>query len=551
MRRLPPAHCGRRLLAASRVARENVPNLRKRDGKQAARFSEKADHGNRGLAWWERQPPTTKDDAMRSQLVPLVRRSALALTALLLGASAATAQWAAVELGSAANTPSEGAAGAGGAQVGFATVGGVQSAALWTGSSASFINLHPAGFSSSRCYGVDGGVQGGAVTLGSNTFAGIWSGTAGSWTSLHPAGHSDSVIFDVSGTSRVGMVFAIGSFNPRAALWSGSSSAFIDLNPAGSTFSAAQACAPGMQVGSAFMAGGQRASLWTGSAASWVDLTPAGGGNSIAWGTDGVQQVGRTSVSFSDHASLWSGSAASYVDLTPAGATSAEAFDVDAGRQVGYVTQPFASPRAALWSGSAASYVDLHAALPPAFFTSKANSIWQANGRTYVLGIATGPSGTSAMLWYSLAFTTYCTAKTNSVGCAPTIAGLGSASATSSTPFFVRGLNLRNQSNGLLIYGSTGRAALPFANGTLCVEAPRLRSPALNSSGNNPPAADCSGFLLFDMHAFRAGALGGSPAAFLSIPGTLVNCQYWARDAGFTPPNNVQLSNALEYEIGP
>lgn len=488
---------------------------------------------------------------MRSHLFPLVRRSALALTAALLAASTAAAQWAAVELGSGANAPSEGAAGAGGAQVGFATVAGVRSAALWNGSSASFVNLHPPGFSASQCYGADGGIQGGTVTLGSNSFASIWSGTAGSWTSLHPAGHSDSAILDVSGNSRVGMVFATGSFNPRAALWSGSSSSFIDLNPTGSTFSAAEACAPGMQVGSAFLAGGQRASLWTGSAASWVDLTPVGGGNSIAWGTDGVQQVGRTNFGPNNNASLWNGTSASHVNLTPAGAVSAEAFDVDAGRQVGYVSQPFASPRAALWSGSAASYVDLHASLPPAFFTSKANSIWQANGRTYVLGTATQPSGTTAVLWYSLALTTYCTAKTNSVGCAPSIAGLGSASATSSNPFFVRGLNLRNQSNGLLIYGAAGRAALPFANGTLCLAAPLLRSPAQNSSGNNPPTADCSGFMLLDMHAFRSGALGGAPAAFLSSPGTLVNCQYWARDGGFAPPNNVQLSDALEYEIGP
>jgi len=510
-----------------------------------------ADHGKCGLACSSGQPLNTKADAVHSHFTTLIRSSALTLTAALLAASSASAQWGAIDLGGASIAPSEGAAGAGGAQVGFATVAGVKSAALWNGSSASFVNLHPAGFSSSTCNGADGGVQGGTVTLGSNTFASIWSGTAGSWTSLHPAGHSDSAILDVSGNSRVGVVFAIGSFNPRAALWSGSSSSILDLHPAASTSSGAQACAPGMQVGYAFIAGAQRASLWTGTSASWLDLTPAGGGNSIAWGTDGVQQVGRTNVGSNQNASLWSGSAASYVNLTPSGASVAEAFDVDAGQQVGYVSFPFASPRAALWSGSAASYVDLHAALPSAFFTSKANSIWQANGRTYVLGTATGPSGTSAMLWYSLALTTYCSAKTNSLGCAPAIAGLGSASATSSNPFFVRGLNLRNQSSGLLIYGATGRAALPFANGTLCVEAPRLRSPALNSGGNNPPSADCSGFLQLDMNAFRAGTQGGSPAGFLSIPGTLVNCQYWARDAGFTAPNNVQLSNALEYEVGP
>jgi hypothetical protein len=216
------------------------------------------------------------------------------------------------------------------------------------------------------------------------------------------------------------------------------------------------------------------------------------------------------------------------------------------------VTFPFLAQRAYHWSGTAASGQDLHNVLPPAYIGSTATGIWHANGTTYVLGtaITTMPGVTHTVLWRRMHATTYCAGKQNSVGCTPSMSFLGSPSASGNGFFSVRAGDVRNQVPGLLLYGASGRNAIPFAGGTLCVGQPLFRSPGLNSSGSNPPAANCSGVFFVDMHAFRIGHLGGNPQSFLSIPGTIVNCQYWGRDPGFAAPNNVQLSNALEYEIG-
>ena len=224
---------------------------------------------------------------------------------------------------------------------------------------------------------------------------------------LHPAGASRSRAYGVAGGQQVGYAQAgvQGQQIGRASLWSSTAASWVDLNPAGASQSAAYDVDGGQQVGDAVLGGVFRASLWSGTAASWVDLNPAGLSQSIAHGVGGGQQVGYADVGGALHASLWSGTAASWVDLNPAGWGDSRAYGVDGGQQVGSVALAVGGAfHASLWSGTAASWVDLSSFLPPSTFSrSIATGIWSDSTGTYVSGygfnVTTGRD--EALLWLS------------------------------------------------------------------------------------------------------------------------------------------------------
>ena len=144
----------------------------------------------------------------------------------------------------------------------------------------------------------------------------------------------------------------------------------------------------------------------------------------------------------------------------------------------------------------------------------------------------------------------YCTAKVNSLGCTPNIASSGCPSVSRGSGFVVRVSNVINNKPGLFIYTNGGRASEAFLGGLRCISLPLKRSVALNCGGNLAPS-DCSGIYSMDFNAFAVGALGGTPATFLNVPGTLVDAQSWGRDNGFRAPDNATLSAGLEWTIGP
>lgn len=145
----------------------------------------------------------------------------------------------------------------------------------------------------------------------------------------------------------------------------------------------------------------------------------------------------------------------------------------------------------------------------------------------------------------------YCTAKVNSLGCTPEIGFRGEPSVSAASGFEINAHFVRNQKAGVLFYGVNGPANTPFQGGVMCVQGPVRRAITIDSGGAASPADNCSGVYRFDMAAFAAGGLGGSPLPALSVSGTTVHCQFWGRDPGFAPPNNTTLSDALSYTTCP
>jgi hypothetical protein len=139
----------------------------------------------------------------------------------------------------------------------------------------------------------------------------------------------------------------------------------------------------------------------------------------------------------------------------------------------------------------------------------------------------------------------YCIGKSNSAGCVPSIGFSGAARVSNGYALTVTCTQVVNNKAGLLIHGSGGGLAVPFASGILCVAQPRARS-IVTGSGGNPPPNDCSGVWSLSLGAVLAASpLGGAIGA-----GSVLNLQWWGRDSG-APPNNVQLSNALQVVVAP
>jgi hypothetical protein len=138
----------------------------------------------------------------------------------------------------------------------------------------------------------------------------------------------------------------------------------------------------------------------------------------------------------------------------------------------------------------------------------------------------------------------YCTGKINSLGCTPSISAVGAtASASGSGAFTLRADQLIGSTSGLAFYSLSGRAAVPFQGGFLCVEAPLRRTPLTTSSPSAPGV--CGGVSTVNFNSVIAS--GTNPA--LNEVGALVRAQWWHRDAAAPIPTS--LTDALEFSVGP
>jgi Tol biopolymer transport system component len=136
--------------------------------------------------------------------------------------------------------------------------------------------------------------------------------------------------------------------------------------------------------------------------------------------------------------------------------------------------------------------------------------------------------------------TVYCTSKTNSLGCNPLIIPVGTPRASGFDAFFLTGVAQIGNKSGLLFWGSL-EASIPFAGGWLCVRPPVVRTPVQNSGGSG---GSCNG--TFSFHMTQAYMVQHGIGA-----GDTLHGQYWARDPGFVPPNNISLSNAATWVVVP
>jgi hypothetical protein len=135
--------------------------------------------------------------------------------------------------------------------------------------------------------------------------------------------------------------------------------------------------------------------------------------------------------------------------------------------------------------------------------------------------------------------TTYCTAKSNSLGCVPTIFATGTPSAVANN-FRVKAANVLNNKSGLLFWGFAAKGT-PFQGGFLCVQPPTLRTPIQNSGG---AANTCAGQFAFDFNAHIQSGVDPN-----LINGAQVRAQYWYRDPASA--STTGLSNGLSFKIGP
>jgi len=139
----------------------------------------------------------------------------------------------------------------------------------------------------------------------------------------------------------------------------------------------------------------------------------------------------------------------------------------------------------------------------------------------------------------------YCSSKVTCVPCKPGIVTRGEPSVAAQG-FEVQSVGTDSAIPGLLFYGQSGPANLPFLGGILCVLPPLQRTPVQFSGGLGQ--GTCTGVFRFDFFPwFQSGI---DPAFQI---GSVVNAQYWYREPPCQPgPGGGRgLSNAVQFTWTP
>ena len=142
----------------------------------------------------------------------------------------------------------------------------------------------------------------------------------------------------------------------------------------------------------------------------------------------------------------------------------------------------------------------------------------------------------------------YCTAGTSASGCQALITASGVPSATLSSGFTLAIQDMEGDKNGLFFYGTNGKQANPWGNGTsyVCVVPPRVRGGLLTGVGT--PGA-CDGAFAQDLNA-RWCVTCPKPAHNPGA-GAVMQAQFWYRDPQNTSNQSSSMSDAVEFTVCP
>jgi hypothetical protein len=142
----------------------------------------------------------------------------------------------------------------------------------------------------------------------------------------------------------------------------------------------------------------------------------------------------------------------------------------------------------------------------------------------------------------------YCTAGVSASGCQAVLTACGTPSASASSGFVLASEGLEGTANGLFFFGSNGRQASPWGNGTSfqCAAPPLHRGGALIGGGTQ---GACDGALSQDLNARWCPTCPKphhNPGA-----GAVVQAQLWYRDPLSTSNQTTSLSDAVEFVMLP
>jgi hypothetical protein len=140
----------------------------------------------------------------------------------------------------------------------------------------------------------------------------------------------------------------------------------------------------------------------------------------------------------------------------------------------------------------------------------------------------------------------YCTAGTSASGCTALLAATGTASATAGSGFVLTANGVEGSKDGLFFFGTNGRQANPWGNGTsfVCVVPPRFRAGLLIGNGTT---GACDGWMSQDLNAHWCPTCPKplqNPGA-----GALVQAQLWYRDPLNTSNQTSSMSDAIEFTV--